>query len=647
VPFSLEDAAKPRWWAAANEGNRLWEAGERTGAVQKWEEAVEKGFREGLAFYHIGMYYRVQEDYEQAADYLRQSIPYLQSARVAPDILAEAHEGLAATFLKLREYGEAYVNYQKALKFRPDFPSARLGMGTLYLAMDQPAAAEAEAGKVIATEPDNPKALWIIARSAERRGDFTRAAAGYRRVLEVDPSWWETRLSLGIMLYARLGRISEARKELEAVIRAAPKTSAARAALSEILFREGETDRAREEASAVLRTDPSNPQALVVLGQVLLAKGESAEAEKLFLRAASASGGAPLADYGLGLIAGGKKEWKKAIEYFRSALDASPAFSEARYNLAAALEAEGKRDEALAALAAAVSDRPDFFPAQAGRGRLLYLTGRYDQAIVSLKNAQALDPKAWEPVYFLGKCYLEKKEGRRGLEYLSAAVGLAPDNPAVLSDLGLAYDRSGRSDQAREMFQKALAADPGYVRAALLLAVLEGREKGPGGISGAWRQALIVKPGDVSWGFDGEEADFVGQIVSGLEDYLSAGIDYLSLYALIKNAYRDRPVLKDFVPLLEKKAAQQPWKPQLQHLLGLACQDAGRTAEAETHFQKALKLDSDFAAAHLSLGYLYARQEKASLAREHLEAFIALSPDSTLAPGVRAFLEAPAPGGGQ
>ncbi len=642
LAFSLPSApARPRWWAAVEEGNRLWEAGERPAAVEKWEEAVEQGFREGIAFYHLGMYYRDQEDYERAADYLRQSIPFLQSDGASPEILAEAHASLAATFLKLREYGEAYINYQKALKRRPDFPAAQLGMGTLYLAMGRYAAAEAAAAKVLATEPANARALWIVARAAEMAGDFHRAAERYRKVLEADPSWWETRQTLATILYARLGRSDEARRELEAVLRSSPHAASARALLSEILYREGETARARAEALSALRDDPDSPQALVVLGQILLAEGKRGEAEELFRRALRAPGGAPLAHYGLGMIAGEEKKWAEAVEHFRAALADYPAFAEARYNLAAALEAEGQREEALSTLEAAVAANPGFFPAQVGRGRLLYLSGLYDRAIAALRNAQALDPRSWEAAYFLGKCYVGKKDDRNGIAFLAAAAELAPENPAVLSDLGLAYDRAGKPEEARALFRRALAADPGYARASLLLAVLEGRERRGGG---AWRQALIVKPGESSWGFDGEEEDFAEEIVAGLDDYLTAGIDYLSLYELIRNAYRDRPILKDFVPLLEKKAAQQPRKPQFQHLLGLAFQDAGRTAAAEASFQKALRIDPDFAAAHLNLGYLYANQGKAAEAKKHFEAFLTLSPDSELAVAVRTFLETLGPG---
>ncbi|MCX6349725.1 MAG: tetratricopeptide repeat protein, partial [Candidatus Aureabacteria bacterium] len=486
-------------------------------------------------------------------------------------------------------------------------------------------------------------ALWLIAKTAERRGDFTQAAAGYREVLAVDPGWWETRQALGLILYSRLGKTDEARRELETVIAQSPTAAVSRAALSEIWLDRGDFARAGDEAAAALAVDPNNYQALVVLGQISLQGGEPARAEELFRRAARISGGGPLAHYGLGLLAARDKDWTKAEEYFRDALDAYPVFVEARYNLAVALEAEGKREEALAALEAVVSVRPDFFLAHAARGRILYLSGRYDPAIPALRNALALDPRAWEPPYFLGKCYYEKREDQTALAYLKEAAELAPDNPAVLSDLGLAYDRAGQPGPARETLQRALQANPHYVRAALNLAVLEARGKGVGGEAAEYRRALIVKPGDVAWGFDGEESDFVEKLVSGLDGYLAVGIDYLSLYELIQNAYRDQPILKDLVPILEKKAAQQPLKPQFQHLLGLAYQDAGKTKEAEERFKKALKLDSDFAAAHLSMGYLYAQQGKTALARDHLEAFIALSPDSSLTPPVREYLEGLAP----
>ena len=128
-------------------------------------------------------------------------------------------------------------------------------------------------------------------------------------------------------------------------------------------------------------------------------------------------------------------------------------------------------------------------------------------------------------------------------------------------------------------------------------------------------------------------------MVSGLEEYLGAGIDYLSFFALIQNISRDRKIFAEVIPILREKVRTLPSQPQYAHLLGLAYQEEGDLENAEKYYQRALDIDSDFTAAHLSLGQLYTRAGRSREARRHLAAVLLLVPESSFSPDVREMLE--------
>ena len=71
----------------------------------------------------------------------------------------------------------------------------------------------------------------------------------------------------------------------------------------------------------------------------------------------------------------------------------------------------------------------------------------------------------------------------------------------------------------------------------------------------------------------------------------------------------------------------------------MAYQEKNKQANAEKYFLRAIRNDSDFAAAHLSLGQLYAQEGKYREAREHLQAVLSLVPESSLTPTIKEMLK--------
>jgi Flp pilus assembly protein TadD len=72
----------------------------------------------------------------------------------------------------------------------------------------------------------------------------------------------------------------------------------------------------------------------------------------------------------------------------------------------------------------------------------------------------------------LAAALVERGDAAAAIEHATAAAALRPDDPKVLSTLGTALARSGRPDEARAAYRRALHSNPDSVLAHLGLAVL-------------------------------------------------------------------------------------------------------------------------------------------------------------------------------
>ena len=143
-----------------------------------------------------------------------------------------------------------------------------------------------------------------------------------------------------------------------------------------------------------------------------------------------------------------------------------------------ALRANGERSQAAAVLEQAALQTPKNKPLLAAYGRALADNGNFQQAFDVLGRAHSPDSPDWRILSVQGTALdqLGKHQEARG--YYESALRIAPDEPSVLSNLGLSYVLSRDLPKAEETLRKAQATGraDGRVRQNLALAVgLQGR----------------------------------------------------------------------------------------------------------------------------------------------------------------------------
>src|SRR3989304_2255134 len=145
------------------------------------------------------------------------------------------------------------------------------------------------------------------------------------------------------------------------------------------------------------------------------------------------------------------------------------------WNLLGVLYGRDRRwDEALQAFARSLNAEPRAADALVNRGWVLLELRRYEDAMTAFEAALTLQPRMARAHAGLGSAMVEARgDYREGMSRYLTAVKLDPENPAALdpkdpmieTNLGLAYQKAGRGEEAIAHFERALAINPEYTLA--------------------------------------------------------------------------------------------------------------------------------------------------------------------------------------
>src|SRR3979409_1708571 len=168
----------------------------------------------------------------------------------------------------------------------------------------------------------------------------------------------------------------------------------------------------------------------------------------------------------------------REVELYRDRFRANPKDADAALQYGKALRAAGLRSQAVAVLEQATIAHPSNKALLAGYGRALADKGNFQQAFDVLSRAHSPDDPDWRILSAQGTVLDQLGRHDEARQYYASALKIAPDEPSVLSNLGLSYVLSKDLPKAEETLRRANGradADP-RVRLNLALVVgLQGR----------------------------------------------------------------------------------------------------------------------------------------------------------------------------
>jgi len=168
------------------------------------------------------------------------AVPYFEAAWKAQPGNATAASELGVALASASRFVEAEEQFWRALELDPKFTDARYNLASVEAANRKWEAAAREFKQVLAERPEDPKTrqhlgevLFTWGDELADSGHNEQAELRYRDALVYRAGDAELHSSLGMVL-ARLGRISEARSELEIALRLDPNLASAKKALEQL-----------------------------------------------------------------------------------------------------------------------------------------------------------------------------------------------------------------------------------------------------------------------------------------------------------------------------------------------------------------------------------------------------------------------------
>jgi Flp pilus assembly protein TadD len=171
-------------------------------------------------------------------------------------------------------------------------------------------------------------------------------------------------------------------------------------------------------------------------------------------------------------------ERHRAVEAWNERYQANPGDLQVAIRYAQALRASGQRAQAVAVLEQASLRNPKDMEVLGAYGRALADVGNFHQALDVLSRAHSPDRPDWRILSAQGAVLDQMGRHQEAQRYYETALKIVPDEPSVLSNLGLSYALSKQLPRAEATLKRAAAGqrvDPRVRQNLALVVGLQGR----------------------------------------------------------------------------------------------------------------------------------------------------------------------------
>lgn len=385
--------------------------------------------------------------------------------------------------------------------------------------------AQANLGKHAEAEVSHRSALQLFERDANAMANLADALAARNQMEEAERLFHEAMRANPLDGYSRYqlarlrmnqSRLDEARRSALEAVRLSPGYSKGWNLLGQIEERRNDPAAAAHAYRVASRQEPDNAQYAASLARSLAASGRGDEARNVLSESPAAPKMDAAAWINLGYEESRKLRWSDAEQAFRKAIEVDSNSVKAWLNLASVQLRTERSAEAEISVTQALAIAPDHPGAVTLRGEIQLKANRVAEAQQTFERALALDPRQPVALRFLGRIRIAARNDAGAVELLRRLVEL-PEG--VLDDwlqLGNAYARLSRLDEAESALRKADQLAPDNTDVLLALASLYGRRGDNLGALDFTRRLINLDPGSANvWSNHGYALTRLGRYREG------------------------------------------------------------------------------------------------------------------------------------
>ena len=362
------------------------------------------------------------------------------------------------------ELGAAYV---VDLDLQPESGGVRLQASLVQRGQPKPLWVGTFAGDLLSVQRG---LLAGLTQSLERLRVFQPplTAAERLRILKLPTDNGDAFLSYSrarfLLDSAKRDTLDEAVAKLESAVAADSSFALAHASLSEAYAAKYDAtkaaawvDRASAAAARALELQPRNAAVHTALARVYITTGRSEDALRHLRRATELAPGGDDAYRLLGRLLAARGELPPARDALDRAIRLRPDYWAHHYELGFALLRAGRYEEASGPFKRVTELRPDYVSGFQALGTARHYAGHVKEAIGYYEHALRLGPSATAHSNLAFAYYSAGRVDDALAMYLKA-LEMDPMSAPRLRSLGDVYARLGRTRQARDAYERALAA---------------------------------------------------------------------------------------------------------------------------------------------------------------------------------------------
>jgi tetratricopeptide (TPR) repeat protein len=453
--------------------------------------------------------------------------------------------------------------------------------------------ARIEYQNVLQTFPDDPIANERLALIWYDRGATIRAMAFFSRLNLQTPANQPLRLKRARLLLS-LGRVAEARRETEAVLRTTNNVPEALVLLTDTI-RERDDFKSADEALQKF-PDKNSVWYHLALANLQKLRGDVAGARTALQRAVALDARSPEARAAMARFHATQNNPTQALADHKAAAELAPLRSPVRLGYISYLAQSGAVAEAVAVLKDMTQKAPDYLPAWRALAQIAMQERRFDEAMAQLQNVLRQDGTDVDAVILRARILLAKGDAKTAIAELTQVGTVLPGLAVEKHTLALAHLQNQDQASAITALEQTVVQFPENVDALLLLAQLNLRAGKP--------QPVV---------------ESMAALVNKRPDLIQA---YLLLIEAAAAIDRLEPLAQSLVANIPKASNQA----QFNYILGLVRLRQAKLAEARESFEAALAAAPDLIMAAAELVGLDLKDGKADAAVARAQALVARQP---------------------
>jgi predicted Zn-dependent protease len=370
---------------------------------------------------------------------------------------------LAQIYLGTNRVAEAEKILATLVERAPDQRSINYTYAQVLTKLGRGADAKPFLERTVTLEPDFAPAILQLIEFYEKENEWLKAAELLEPLVAEEDVNLDVRRQQALY-YLRAGESEKARERFDRVLRLEPGDARSQFYLADALTDLGDHTAADKIYRQLLEKTPDDTDLLLSYGLSLAAQKSFDDASKMFTRALSvpniADNVVALANTQLAWIALQKGEHEKAVNTARTVFVFREKPNSQAINIAIeALTRDKKYKEAVALLEPLAAQFSSEAFIHARIIEMLVRSGEKEKA----KAAAAAQVKAGpRNAITAAEAYIQADDYETGIAMLAAASKANPEDVDLVFQLGSAYERAGKHDQAEKTFLSILTKNPDH-----------------------------------------------------------------------------------------------------------------------------------------------------------------------------------------